>query len=125
MSGNVRKMLDLLIGLGHGEPCLAQGASVACCVELRLKHLDLDGAFSNLVVELSVSKDITGQAPVVEIFNAPLKYGELVWLTNEEVSEPRGHGLTWIVFVTIGWVGAGIEVDGVQVLIGSLVIAVS
>ena len=118
-------MLDLLIGLGHGEPHLAQGASVARHVEFGLKHLDLDSAFSNLVIELAVSKDVTGQAPVVEIFDALLKYGELVWLTNEEVSEPCRHGLTRVVFVIVGWVGAGVKVDGVWVFVGSLVVAVS
>ena len=125
MSGDVRKMLDLLIGFGHGEPCFAQGASVARRVELGLKHLDFDGAFSDLIIEFAVSEDVAGQTPVVEVFDAPLKDSELVWLTDEEVSEPRGHGLARVVFIIIGRIGAGVEVDGVWVFVGPLVIAVS
>jgi hypothetical protein len=82
------KHLNTLCSMGKHEAGLTQCKVSLCHLEILLVLLDFDHKMGDVVVNLSVARDLSCQAPIISLGHCVLKKVEVTSWSGEQVAEP-------------------------------------
>ena len=95
-------MFDLLAELGMDEAVLDKSSVFDNALLFRFEELQLLDQVRIVLVELTISVDVSEESPVVEVIDSVLKNGVGGAVTPEAMTEPGGDRFQWFVRGVIG-----------------------
>ena len=95
-------MFDFLTESGVDEAVLDKSLVLDDALSLYLEELDLLDQIHVVLVELSISMDVSKESPVIEVVDGILENGIAGAVTPEATMEPGGEGFQWFVRCIVG-----------------------
>ena len=95
-------MFDLLAELGMDEAVLDESSVLDDAFSFHFEELQLLDQVHIVLVELTISVDVSEESPVIKVIDSILKNGIAGAITPEAMTEPGGEGFQQFVRGIIG-----------------------